>query len=113
VLDHWLDDDGVDLAVDFTPTETRPEDVRALIRDVAEPAAQRDLTLLASRIREDGTEPPVTTITTRMPAPPPPPGRERQDPAEREIEMVDADDPDAVPVQFPRDRIGEYLTFVR
>ena len=77
VLEHWLDDDGVDLPVDYTPTETDAEQVRALIRDVAEPAATRDVTLLASRIREDGTEPPVTTITTRLPAPPPPAGRER------------------------------------
>lgn len=113
VLAHWLDDDGVDLVVDYTPTETQADEVRALIRDVAEPAAGRDLTLLASRMREDGTEPPVTTITTRLPAPPPPPGRDRAVPAERELEMVDADDPHAVPVLFPRDRIGEYLTFVR
>ncbi|MFN3602860.1 MAG: VanW family protein [Dietzia sp.] len=113
VLTHWLDDDGVDLVVDYTPTETQADEVRALIRDVAEPAAGRDVTLLASRMREDGTEPPVTTVTTRLPAPPPPPGRERAVPAERELEMVDADGPDAVPVVFPRDRIGEYLTFVR
>lgn len=113
VLAHWLDDDGVDLVVDYTPTETQADQVRALIRDVAEPAAGRDVTLLASRMREDGTEPPVTTVTTRLPAPPPPPGRERAVPAERELEMVDADGPDAVPVLFPRDRIGEYLTFVR
>ncbi|MCT1641412.1 MULTISPECIES: VanW family protein [Dietzia] len=113
VLEHWLDDDGVDLPVDYTPTETDAEQVRALIRDVAEPAATRDVTLLASRLREDGTEPPVTTITTRLPAPPPPAGRERPESAEREIEMIDPDDPDAVPVVFPRDRIGEYLTFVR
>ncbi|MBB1034485.1 hypothetical protein G6031_08800 [Dietzia sp. CQ4] len=113
VLAHWLDDDGVDLVVDYSPTETQADQVRALIRDVAEPAAGRDVTLLASRMREDGTEPPVTTVTTRLPAPPPPPGRERAVPAERELEMVDADGPDAVPVLFPRDRIGEYLTFVR
>ncbi|AWH96617.1 VanW family protein [Dietzia psychralcaliphila] len=113
VLAHWLDDEGVDLVVDYTPTETQADEVRALIRDVAEPAAGRDMTLLASRMREDGTEPPVTTVTTRPPAPPPPPGRERAVPAEREMEMVDADGPDAVPVLFPRDRIGEYLTFVR
>lgn len=113
VLAHWLDDDGVDLPVDYTPTETDAEQVRALIRDVAEPAATRDVTLLASRMGEDGTEPPVTTITTRMPAPPPPAGRERPATAEREIEMIDPDHPDAVPVVFPRDRIGEYLTFVR
>ncbi|MET3862270.1 vancomycin resistance protein YoaR [Dietzia sp. 2505] len=113
VLAHWLDDDGVDLVVDYTPTETQADRVRALIRDVAEPAAGRDVTLLASRMREDGTEPPVTTVTTRLPAPPPPPGRERAVPAERELEMVDPDSPDAVPVVFPRDRIGEYLTFVR
>lgn len=113
VLEHWLDDDGVDLPVDYTPTETRADQVRALIRDVAEPAAGRDVILLASRMREDGTEPPVTTVTTRMPPPPPAPGREKAVPAEREIEMVDADGPDAVPIPFPRDRIGEYLTFVR
>lgn len=113
VLEHWLDDDGVDLPVDYTPTETDAEQVRALIRDVAEPAATRDVTLLASRMGEDGTEPPVTTVTTRMPAPPPPAGRERPETAEREIEMIDPDHPDAVPVVFPRDRIGEYLTFVR
>lgn len=113
VLEHWLDDDGVDLAVDYTPTETDADQVRALIRDVAEPAATRDVTLLASRISDDGTEPPVTTVTTRMPAPPPPPGRARPEPAEREIEMVDPDDPGAVPVTFPRERIGEYLSFVR
>ncbi|MBB1025198.1 peptidoglycan binding domain-containing protein, partial [Dietzia sp. DQ12-76] len=113
VLAHWLDDDGVDLVVDYTPTETQADQVRALIRDVAEPAAGRDLTLLASRMREDGTEPPVTTVTTRLPAPPPPPGRDRAVPAERELTMVDPDDPHAVPVLFPRDRIGEYLTFVR
>ena len=113
VLAHWLDDGGVDLAVDFTPTETDAEQVRALIRDVAEPAARRELTLLASQIRPDGTEPPVTTVTTRMPAPPPPPGREPAAPAEREIEMVDPDGPDAAPIPFPRERIGEYLTFVR
>ncbi|KAA0918699.1 VanW family protein [Dietzia sp. ANT_WB102] len=113
VLEHWLDDDGVDLPVDYTPTETDADQVRALIRDVAEPAASRDLTLLASRMRDDGTAPAVTTVTTRLPAPPPPPGRERAVPAEREIEMVNPDDPGAVPVLFPRDRIGEYLTFVR
>ena len=113
VLDHWLDDDGVDLVVDYTPTETQPDEVRALIRDVAEPAAGRDVTLLASRMRPDGTEPPLTTLTTRLPAPPPPPGRERPVPAEREIEAVDPDGPDALPVLFPRERIGEYLTFVR
>ncbi|PAY23375.1 hypothetical protein CEY15_08650 [Dietzia natronolimnaea] len=113
VLAHWLDDDGVDLVVDYTPTETQADQVRALIRDVAEPAAGRDVTLLASRMREDGTEPPVTTVTTRLPAPPPPPGRDRAVPAERELKMVDPDDPHAVPVLFPRDRIGEYLTFVR
>ncbi|MFN7241906.1 MAG: peptidoglycan binding domain-containing protein, partial [Dietzia cercidiphylli] len=113
VLAHWLDDDGVDLVVDYTPTETQADQVRALIRDVAEPAAGRDVTLLASRMREDGTEPPVTTVTTRLPAPPSPPGRERAVPAERELEMVDPDGADAVPVLFPRDRIGEYLTFVR
>ena len=113
VLEHWLDDDGVDLPVDYTPTETDAEQVRALIRDVAEPAASRDLTLLASRMRDDGTEPATITVTTRLPAPPPAPGRERPEPAEREIEMVDPDDPGAVPVLFPRDRIGEYLSFVR
>jgi vancomycin resistance protein YoaR len=113
VLEHWLDDDGVDLPVDYTPTETDAEQVRALIRDVAEPAASRDLTLLASRMRDDGTEPATTTVTTRLPAPPSAPGRERPEPAEREIEMVDPDDPGAVPVLFPRDRIGEYLSFVR
>ncbi len=113
VLEHWLDDDGVDLVVDFTPTETRADEVRALVRDVAEPAAGRDVTLLASRMRGDGTEPPLTTITTRMPAPPPPPGRERAVPAEREIETVDPAGPDAAPIAFPRERIGEYLTFVR
>lgn len=113
VLEKWLDDGGVDLPVDYTPTETRADQVRALIRDVAEPAAGREVTLLASRMREDGTVPPVTTVTTRMPAPPPAPGRERAVPAEREIETVDLDGPDAVPVPFPRDRIGEYLSFVR
>ena len=113
VLEHWLDDGGVDLPVDYTPTETDADQVRALIRDVAEPAASRDVILLASRIRDDGTEPPVTTVTTRMPAPPPPPGRQRPEPRQREIEMVDPDDPAAVPIPFPRDRIGEYLTFVR
>ena len=113
VLDHWLDDDGVDLPVDFSPTETDPEQVRALIRDVAEPAATRDLTLLASQMTEDGTAPPMTTVTTRMPPPPPRPGRERVEPAEREITMIDPKDPNAVPIQFPRDRIGEYLEFVR
>lgn len=113
VLEHWLDDDGVDLPVDFTATETDPEQVRALIRDVAEPAATRDLTLLASRMTADGTPPPMNTVTTRMPVPPPAPGRERVEPAEREIEMIDPEDPDAVPVQFPRERIGEYLEFVR
>ncbi|MBB0993568.1 hypothetical protein G6015_04385, partial [Dietzia sp. SLG510A3-40A3] len=106
VLEHWLDDDGVDLPVDYTPTETDAEQVRALIRDVAEPAASRDLTLLASRMRDDGTEPATITVTTRLPAPPSAPGRERPEPAEREIEMVDPDDPGAVPVLFPRDRIG-------
>ncbi|MDV7999634.1 VanW family protein [Rhodococcus sp. IEGM 1408] len=113
VLEHWLDDDGVDLPVDYTPTETRADEVRALVRDVAEPAAGREVILLASRMREDGTQPPVTTVTTRMPPPPPAPGREKAVPAEREVEMVDADGPDAVPIPFPRDRIGEYLTFVR
>ena len=113
VLEHWLDDDGVDLPVDYTPTETRADQVRALIRDVAEPAAGREVTLLASRMREDGTQPPVTTVTTRLPAPPPAPGRERAVPAERELEMVDPDGPDAVPIPFPSDRIGEYLSFVR
>lgn len=113
VLEHWLDDDGVDLPVDYTPTETDAEQVRALIRDVAEPAASRDVTLLASRMREDGTEPSTVTVTTRMPPPPVPAGRDRPETAEREIEIVDPDDPGAVPVLFPRDRIGEYLTFVR
>ncbi|MDX2356259.1 VanW family protein [Dietzia sp. PP-33] len=113
VLEHWLNDDGVDLVVDFTPTETQADEVRALIRDVAEPAAERELTLLASEMGDDGTEPPVTTITTRMPAPPAPPGRDRAVPAERELEMVEPDSPEAVPIPFPRDRIGEYLTFVR
>ena len=113
VLEHWLDDDGVDLAVDYTPTETDADEVRALIRDVAEPAAGREMTLLASRMREDGTEPPVTVVTTRLPPPPVPPGSARPTPSERELEMIDADDPDAVPVAFPRDRIGEYLSFVR
>lgn len=113
VLEHWLDEGGVDLAVVFTPTETKPDEVRALIRDVAEPAATRDVTLLASRTRPDGTEPPVTTVTTAPPPPPAPPGRERARPPEREIAMVDPHGPDAVPIVFPRDRIGEYLTFVR
>ncbi len=113
VLANWLDDDGVDLPVEYTPTETNPDEVRALIRDVAEPAASRDVTLLASRLRPDGTEPPTTTITTRMPVPPPAPGQPRATPSEREIEMVLREDPDAVPVEFPRDRIGEYLSFVR
>lgn len=113
VLENWLDDDGVDLPVQYTPTETDAEDVRALIRDVAEPAATRDVILLASRLRPDGSEPPRTTLTTRMPVPPPAPGRPRATPAEREIEMVEREDPDAVPVVFPRDRIGEYLSFVR
>jgi len=113
VLAHWLDDDGVDLPVDYTPTETDADEVRALIRDVAEPAAGRDVTLLASRMREDGSEPPVVVVTTRLPAPPVAPGRERPTPGERELEMIDPDDPDAVPVVFPRDRIGEYLSFVR
>lgn len=113
VLDHWLDDDGVDLPVDYTATETDSEQVRALIRDIAEPAATRDLTLLASRMTEDGTAPPMTTVSTRMPVPPPAPGRDRAEPGEREIEMIDPEDPNAVPVQFPRDRIGEYLEFVR
>src|SRR5699024_2289233 len=99
--------------VEYSPTETDADEVRALIRDVAEPAASRDVTLLASRLRPDGTEPPTTTITTRMPVPPPAPGQPRANPAEREVEMVERDDPDAVPVEFPRDRIGEYLTFVR
>ena len=113
VLENWLNDDGVDLPVEYSPTETDADEVRALIRDVAEPAASRDVTLLASRLRPDGTEPPTTTITTRMPVPPPAPGQPRANPAEREVEMVERDDPDAVPVEFPRDRIGEYLTFVR
>lgn len=113
VLENWLDDDGVDLPVEYSPTETDAEEVRALIRDVAEPAASRDVTLLASRLRPDGTEPPTSTVTTRMPLPPPAPGQPRANPAEREIEMVEREDPDAVPVEFPRDRIGEYLTFVR
>src|SRR5690606_24308691 len=99
--------------VDYTPTETDAEQVRALIRDVAEPAASRDVTLLASPMREDGTAPSTVTVTTRMPPPPVPAGRDRPETAEREIEMVDPDDPGAVPVLFPRDRIGEYLTFVR
>ena len=113
VLENWLNDDGVDLPVEYSPTETDAEEVRALIRDVAEPAASKDVTLLASRLRPDGTKPPTTTVTTRMPAPPPSPGQPRATPAEREIEMVEREDPDAVPVEFPRDRIGEYLTFVR
>lgn len=113
VLDHWLDDGGVDLPVDYTPTETDADEVRAIIRDIAKPAAEQDLTLLASRVSEDGTAPPVTTVTTRPPAPPAMPGRKRAQLPEREIEMVDPEGPDAVPVLFPRDRIGEYLTFVR
>lgn len=113
VLEHWLDDDGVDLPVDFTPTETRPEDVRALIRDIAEPAAEQELTLLASRVGDDGDAPPVTTVTTRPPAPPVMPGRPPREMSEREIEMVDPDGPHAVPVGFPSERIGEYLSFVR
>lgn len=113
VLEHWLDDDGVDLPVDYTPTETSPDDVRALIHDIAEPAAEQELTLLASRLRDDGTAPPVTTVTTRPPAPPAAPGQERRPRPEREIEMVDPDGPDAVPIEFPSERIGEYLSFVR
>ena len=113
VLENWLDDDGVDLAVIFTPTETNADEVRALIRDVAEPAASRDVTLMASRLRPDGTEPPARTMTTRMPIPPPAPGRKPVVPGEREIKMISRDDPDAVPIEFPRERIGEYLTFVR
>lgn len=113
VLEHWLDDDGVDLAVTFTPTETKADEVRALIRDIAEPSATRDVTLLASRIRPDGTEPPVTTVSSAPPPPPAQPGQERPRPPEREIEMVDPRGPDAVPIVFPRDRIGEYLSFVR
>lgn len=113
VLAHWLDDDGVDLSVIFTPTETDADQVRALIRDVAEPAASRDVTLLASRLRSDGSEPPTTTVTTRMPIPPPPPGQEPVVPGEREVKMVLRNDPDAVPIEFPRERIGEYLSFVR
>src|SRR5699024_7643123 len=65
VLEHWLDEGGVDLPVDYTPTETDADQVRALIRDIAEPAAEQDLTLLASRMRDDGTEPPLMTVTTR------------------------------------------------
>ncbi|MGX1858373.1 VanW family protein [Dietzia sp. NPDC055340] len=113
VLENWLNEDGVDLPVEFTPTETDADEVRALIREVAEPAASRDVTLLASRLRPDGAEPPTETIPTRMPVPPPAPGQPRANPSEREIEMVVRDDPDAVPVEFPRDRIGEYLSFVR
>ena len=113
VLENWLNDDGVDLPVIYTPTETDADQVRALIRDIAEPAASEDVTLMASRLAPDGTEPPLETITTRMPAPPPAPGQPAANPSEREIEMIERDDPNAVPVVFPRDRIGEYLTFVR
>lgn len=112
VLEHWLDEGGVDLPVDYTPTETDADQVRALIRDIAEPAAEQDLTLLASRMRDDGTEPPLMTVTTRPPAPPAQ-GRDRPELPEREIEMVDPESPEAVPVTFPSERIGEYLTFVR
>ncbi len=113
VLAHWLDDTGVDLPVVYTPTETQAGDVRALVRDIAEPAASRDVTLLASRTRPDGSEPPVTTVSTTPPPPPAAPGRDRAAPAPREITMVDPDAPEAVPVVFPRERIGEYLSFER
>ena len=113
VLQHWLDAGGVDLSVDYTPTETKADQVRSMVHDVAEPAAGRDLTLVASRMRPDGTEPPVMTLTTTPPVAPPVDGQAPPAPAPRTVTMVDPVGPDAVRAVFPRDRIGEYLSFAR
>ena len=111
VLVHWLDEGGVDLTVDYTPTETNADEVRSLVHDVAEPAAGMDVTLLASRLQEDGSEPPVSTVT--LTPPPPVAGAEQAPSTPRVMPMVDRFGPYAVPVVFPRERIGEYLSFVR
>src|SRR5699024_1595329 len=112
VLEHWLDEGGVDLTVDYTPTDTDADQVRALIRDIAERAAEQDLTPLASRMRDDGTEPQLQTVTTWRPASRAR-GRDRPELPGREIGMVARESPEAVPVTFPSERLGEYLTFVR
>lgn len=113
VLAHWLDENGVDLSVNFTPTETKADQVRSMVHDVAEPAATRDVTLVASRAREDGSEPPTTTVMTTPAPEPAEDGKEAKTPAPEPVKMVDPRGPDAVPATFPRDRIGEYLSFVR
>ena len=109
LMAHWLDEDGVDLVVEFTPTETDAEAVRTLVRDVAEPAVARSTTLVASTPTADNDEPPTTTMRL---APDPESNSERARDG-RELELVDPRSPHALRVDFPRDRMGEYLSFVR
>lgn len=114
ILAHWLDENGVDLPVDYTPTETNAEQVEELVKTVAEPAVAEPVTLMGSNQTPDGEEPPVKEI--ELPVGKPQPAAEGQSATKQEttkVEMVDPQGPDAVPVQFPRERIGEYLTFER
>ena len=111
VLAHWLDENGVDLAVDYTPTETDEDQVREVIDKVAEPAVAEPVTLVGSHVNPDGGEPETKDVPLRVNE------REQDDdqasPSTTTVKMVDPRGPNAVPVEFPRDRIGEYLTFER
>ena len=109
ILEHWLDDAGVDLPVDYTPTETSAEQVQNLIDTVAEPAVAQPVVLMGSRPRDNGDEPPVKQVELEIGSP----QGESNRPQTTTVPMVDPEGPDAFPVEFPRERIGEYLTFVR
>lgn len=111
VLAHWLDENGVDLAVDFTPTETDADQVREVIDKVAEPAVAEPVTLVGSRANPDGGEPEKKDVPLRVNKREQ--GEQQGSPSTTTVNMVDPRGPNAVPVEFPRDRIGEYLTFER
>lgn len=109
ILEHWLDEAGVDLPVDYTPTETSAEQVQNLIDTIAEPAVSEPLILMGSQPQEDGEEPPIKDVPLPLPSLP----GEESTPRTTTVPMVDPQGPNAFPVEFPRERIGEYLTFVR
>lgn len=114
VLDHWLDEGGVELAVDFTPTQTKEDQVRDVVTKIAEPAVRAPVDVVGSHLLEDGSEPAKKDVPLTVAPAPGTDGGENAAPAGPQtstVNMVPADDPDAVTVQFPLDRIGEYLTF--
>lgn len=111
VLAHWLDENGVDLAVDYTPTQTDADQVREVIEKVAEPAVAEPVTLIGSRVNPDGGEPETKDVPLRINERDE--GDDQGSPSTTTVKMVDPRGPNAVPVEFPRDRIGEYLTFER